>query len=124
VTPLTVIVPMLPPSVNHMYLANRKGGKRLSDEALTFRALVDKEIRDITVDTGCRLPDGPLEFRVYLTFENRRNADIDNRLKAAVDAVALALGFNDARIDRIVAERAGVEKGKPLCEMVLLPKVR
>lgn len=54
-----------------------------------------------------------------LTFPDRRKSDLDNRLKASQDALAIALGFNDARIVRVTAERAGVEPGRPACEMVL-----
>lgn len=41
------------------------------------------------------------------------------RAKSAIDAVALALGFDDQRIDRVVIERAGYEARRPLCEMIV-----
>jgi hypothetical protein len=37
--------------------------------------------------------------------------------------LAIALGFDDTRIDRLVVERVGIDKGKPLCEMVLMSRV-
>ncbi len=119
---LTVIIPTLPPTINHCYKSIGKGRKALTDEALSFRSEVSAEARTTARLTGWKLPDGPLEFHLYLTYGNRRNTDIDNRAKAAIDALALAIGFNDARIDKIQIERVGYDKDKPLCEMVLMSK--
>ena len=120
---LIVIVPVLPPTINHMYQSIGKGRKALTDEALAFRQYVSAEARTTARAMGWKLPDGPLEFHLYLTYGDRRNTDIDNRVKSAIDSMAIALGFNDARIDKIQIERVGYEKGKPLCEMVLMPKL-
>jgi Holliday junction resolvase RusA-like endonuclease len=117
--PLTIIVPMLPPSVNHMYLGNRYGGKRLSEEALKFRSKVESEAHATANGTGWKLPSGALEFTVRLTYPTKRRTDIDNRIKAALDAIALALDFDDVRIKRIVIEHAGIDPKRPLCEMIL-----
>jgi Holliday junction resolvase RusA-like endonuclease len=116
---LTIIIPMLPPSANHMHLSNRNGSKRLSDEAVMFRGKVAEQVEETANGTGWRLPDGALEFVVKLTYPSKRRTDIDNRIKAALDAIALALGFDDARIERIVIERAGIDPKRPLCEMIL-----
>lgn len=118
---LTVIVPILPPTVNHMYIATRDGGKALSDQAQAFRKLAGYEAR-ITANTiGWTVPQGRLRLTIALTFGDRRNQDIDNRAKAGIDALALALGFDDSRIDELVIRRAGYDKGRPLCEMILEP---
>ena len=119
---LTIIVPTLPTTVNHLYKSIGRGAKALTDEALTFRQEVYLEARTTARMTGWKLPDGPLEFHLYLTYGSNRRTDVDNRIKSAIDSVALALGFDDARIDRIVAERVGYDKGKPLCEMVLMAR--
>lgn len=119
---LTVIIPTLPPTVNHLYKSIGKGRKALTDEALAFRQYVSAEVRTTARMTGWQLPDGPLEFHLFLTYGDRRNTDIDNRVKSAIDALAIAIGFNDARIDKIQIERIGYDKGKPLCEMVLMAK--
>ena len=116
---LTVIVPMLPPSVNHCYRNNGRGGRILTDEAKTFRELVYYEARSTAQLTGWELPAGALAFTLVLVFGDDRRCDIDNRIKSAIDAVALALGFDDARVRRIVIEHAGVERCRPLCEMIL-----
>lgn len=117
--PLIVIVPLLPPSVNHMYASNRDGSKRLTQEALTFRQAVAAEARSTANLTGWRVPDGRLKLAIKLTFGSRARQDIDNRAKSAIDALALALGFDDVRIDRVVIERIGVEPRRPLCELIL-----
>lgn len=117
--PLIVIVPLLPPSVNHMYAANRDGGKRLTQEALTFRQSVAAEARSTVNLTGWRVPDGRLKLAIKLTFGSYARCDIDNRAKSAIDALALALAFDDARIDRVVIERVGVDPRRPLCELIL-----
>lgn len=116
---LTVIVPVLPPTVNHMYAPNGRGGRILTEQAQAFRALAGYEARATAGLTGWRVPAGPLALTILLTFGDRRRADIDNRAKAALDALALALGFDDARVDEIVIRRVGVDKGRPLCEMIL-----
>jgi Holliday junction resolvase RusA-like endonuclease len=108
---------MLPPTVNHMYVSRRGGGKALTEEARTFR----HEVWCALFDAGLpRVPPaGDLAVTVRLTYGDRRRTDIDNRVKAALDALATALEFDDARVARLVVERAGYAKGKPACELVL-----
>ena len=119
---LTVIVPTLPPTVNHLYKSIGGGKKALTDEALAFKSMVLAEVLDVVNLTGWKLPAGRLEFHLYLVYGDKRSTDIDNRVKFAIDSVASALKFNDNRIDRVVIERVGFDKGKPLCEMVLMAK--
>lgn len=117
--PLTVILTILPPSVNHMYLSNGRGGKRLTDEAQSFRDIAAVEIRTTANMTGWRVPAGGLRFTLLLTFADRKRADIDNRIKAALDSIALALGFDDTRVEEIIVRRVGIDPKRPLCEMIL-----
>lgn len=119
-TALIIIVPLLPPTINHAYRPNGRGGKLLTDELITFRQEVATEARDVVRLTGWTLPDARLQLTLLLTFGTAaRRVDIDNRVKTALDALALALGFDDSLVDRIVIERVGIDKGRPLCEMVL-----
>lgn len=115
VTTIVVTVAAMPPTVNHMYVSRKGGGKALSAEAETFRALVLQQVSEARP----AVPDGPLSLTVRLWFGDRRRADLDNRLKAAIDALALALRFDDSRIYRIEAVREGCEPGKPRCELTL-----
>jgi Holliday junction resolvase RusA-like endonuclease len=120
-SPITIFVPALPPTSNHMYIALRGGGKALSEQAMTFRALV---LTDVLCNSPRpQVPDGPLALTVRLMFDNNRRSDLDNRLKAAIDAAALALRFDDSRISRITAERVGVDRGRPWCEIIIFPFV-
>jgi len=113
--PIVIAVAAMPPTVNHMYISRRGGGKALSAEAETFRALVLEQVSEARPP----VPDGPLALTVRLWFGDRRRADIDNRLKAAIDALALALRFDDSRIHEIHTVRAGCDPGRPRCELVL-----
>jgi len=112
---VVVWVRMLPPTVNHYKLPNGRGGSYLSDDVNLFRSLVAAELYGVAVDLG----DARLALRIALTFGTRHRCDIDNRAKSAIDALALALDFDDARIDRLVVERVGYDKGRPACEMTL-----
>lgn len=114
-TAITVTVAALPPTVNHMYITCRGGKKALGPEAERFRRLVLEQ----TTGTQLQVPDGPVALTVRLWFGDRRRADLDNRLKAAIDALALALRFDDSRIHEIHARREGCEPGRPRCELVL-----
>jgi Holliday junction resolvase RusA-like endonuclease len=114
--PIIIVVPILPPTVNHMYITLRRGGKALTEQAEIFRKLVAADV----LHSGQRTdPDGPLALTMRLTFGDKRRQDLDNRLKAAIDAAALALHFDDCRIVRIVAERVGYAPGQPQCELRL-----
>ena len=112
---ITITVLALPPSVNHMYVALKGGKKALGPEAEIFRKLV---LAEVLADRPT-VPDGPLAFTMRLTFGDRRKTDLDNRLKACIDAVALALRFDDSRIERIVAERLRCDPGLPRCELTI-----
>lgn len=112
---IILTIAALPPTVNHMYISCKGGRKALSGEAEAFRGLVLQALN------GARpaVPDGPLAFTLRLTFDTKRRQDIDNRIKAALDAVAIALRFDDCRVSRIVAERAGYAAKAPCCELVI-----
>ena len=78
------------------------------------------EARETARLTGWQVPSGRLQLTMLLTFGTRATrVDIDNRIKTGLDALALALGFDDSRVDRIVIERVGVDPKRPLCEMIL-----
>jgi Holliday junction resolvase RusA-like endonuclease len=114
-TALTIAVKMLPPTANHAHQHTSRG-VFLTDSVRTFRLLVANELQHAP---RWHLPDGDLELTVQCVFPDKRRADLDNRLKQAQDAMALALGFDDARVKRIVGEHIGFDKGRPLCVLTL-----
>jgi Holliday junction resolvase RusA-like endonuclease len=117
---LSATVEMLPPTLNHMYIQRADGGKALTREAETFRRLVVYVARSAARISGWRYPaKARLELEIKLTFPTYRKSDLDNRIKATADALALALGFNDACIDRIIVERAPMVRNRPICVMTL-----
>ncbi len=99
---ITLSLPTLPPSANHMYKTVKNGGRVLTDEVQTFRREVWAALSD-----GGRpaVPAGPLVFRIRVRFPTRHRQDLDNRIKSSLDALAIALRFDDCRIVRIEAER-------------------
>lgn len=107
-------IDVLPPSVNHMYKSTHRGGKALTDEALTFRWLVKEALMGKPTP-----PAGePLELSIWLTFPTGRRADADNRIKALQDACALALDFDDVQIRalHVYAERGRLAETELLLE--------
>jgi Holliday junction resolvase RusA-like endonuclease len=117
--PLTITLDMLPPSVNHMYKTSKGGARFLTDEAVAFRDEAILQVRSAANRVGWCPPER-IAFHLRLTFPNRRQTDIDNRIKSALDACALALYFNDSRVDCVIAERVGVRAGRPECQMILM----
>jgi Holliday junction resolvase RusA-like endonuclease len=117
--PLTVTLDVLPPSVNHMYATAKGGGKYLTPEAVAFRDTAISQVRVAAARVGWQAPER-IAFHLRITFPNYRQMDIDNRIKSALDACALALGFNDSRVDCVIAERVGVVKGRPECQIILM----
>ena len=112
-TPITLAIDALPPTANHMYVSRGGARKALSDEAQTFRTLV--AVAALGAGRPA-VPPGDLALRLVVWFPNRRRADLDNRIKSALDAAALALGFDDRRVAQIAAERRW---GPARCELVL-----
>jgi Holliday junction resolvase RusA-like endonuclease len=117
--PLTITLDVLPPSVNHMYTTGKGGARFLTAEAVAFRDEAIMQVRTAANRSGWQPPER-IAFHLRLTFPNRRQTDIDNRIKSALDACALALDFNDSRVDCVIAERVGVVKGHAKCEMILM----
>jgi Holliday junction resolvase RusA-like endonuclease len=87
-------LPILPPTVNHMYKSIGHGRKALTDEALSFRQEVALLLRHQPAPPA-KLP---LVLNIWFCFGNKRTQDGDNRIKALQDAIALALNFNDSQI--------------------------
>ncbi len=117
---LTFTLDTIPPTLNHYYLLNRNGSRRLSDAAITFRSVAGYAAKAAAQAQAWRYPDkGRLALSVRFTFATQHKHDIDNRCKCLLDSIAPVLGFDDSVIDRLTVERAGYVKGAPRCEVVL-----
>lgn len=106
-TPLIVSVAGHPPTVNHMYLTTRDGARILTPRARAWYDLAIPTIQDGARGWAC--PAGPLRLELVL-YALPRTRDIDNATKAAIDAIARAVGFDDRRIDMLTVIRGA---GRP-----------
>lgn len=91
----------LPPSVNHYWLVS---GKRrfISKEGQAFRQEIALAVR------GKRIT-GRLSCYVELTASNKRRWDLDNRIKALLDALQHAGLFeDDSQVDKLTVYRMSV----------------
>ncbi len=107
---LTVTV-AYPPSVNHYW---RRVGPRtlISRQGRAFRRDVVRALR-LAGDLGEPLPmDDPLDVEIMLYPPDRRRRDVDNTLKALLDALQHAGVYtDDSLIERLSVEKGDVVKG-------------
>lgn len=88
-----------PPSVNNMY-RSVKGRLILSTEGRTYKAEVGYVVNQLDMEPL----DGDVEVNVQV-YRPRKAGDLDNRLKATLDALEGVAYHNDRQIKRIIAER-------------------
>lgn len=104
-----------PPSVNHTYMAGRRGMRFKSREAVSFEKAVAVHL------WGKKLVVGPIaRLRVEIKLVSPNwvtkkktisKIDLDNRLKAVLDAVFKKLGVDDRQVFEIEARKVeGSEK--------------
>lgn len=113
---LVACVEALPPSVNHMYASGRNGQKFLRPEVHEWRGAVAAEIA-ANPDVRQFPRDARYALEMRVVFGNRRRQDIDNRFKAAADALCIALGIDDANIHEWHGYRD--DGGKPSTLLIL-----
>ena len=93
-------VDVLPPTSNHMYLRNSSGRSRLSDEAVTFRQLVNYAIghqKHVFTCRGTACLLYLMESPFWVTKEHVvRDMDVDNRTKAMADAIMHSIQVTDS----------------------------
>lgn len=99
-----IILPW-PPSVNR-YWRTVRGRMLISREGRAYRlAVVDRIIRS---DTGAVM-SGRLAVSIVACPPDRRRRDIDNLLKAPLDALAYAAVYqDDEQIDSLTVERGPI----------------
>ena len=105
-----------PPSVNHYY-ATFRGRRIVSAAGREFRA----EVQAIIGTMKLKLPNlsGRLCVEVMLYPADRRETDLDNRLKSLLDALGKAGVYaDDSQIDRLTIERGEVREGGEVCVQI------
>ncbi|MEE1653752.1 RusA family crossover junction endodeoxyribonuclease [Brachymonas sp. J145] len=100
-----------PPSVNH-YWRTWQGRPRISHEGRQYR----EAVADLVRKSGHgKLPDAPLAVHIEAWMPDRRKRDLDNALKAPLDALTHAgLWDDDSQIHDLRITRAPVVKGGAL----------
>jgi len=98
----------LPPSVNS-YRTVYRGMMRLSKEGRAFKAAVSDYVVEYKVP---KLGDSKLRVSMVLFPRDKRKIDIDNRIKAVLDALQDAGVFNDDfQVDELSIVRGKTIKG-------------
>lgn len=95
-----------PPSVNN-YWTRTKRGMRLTDEARAYKKAVDWQLKAMRLTKLTGKLKGV--FKVYPP--DRRRRDLDNVLKALLDATEGIAFDDDYQIHVLVVERCKVVKG-------------
>ncbi len=110
----------LPVSLNNAYPTAKNGRRFLSKAGKAFKDETSVIVWLAESDADWKAGDGPLGIRLMMWFPNKRRADIDNRIKLALDSVAGALGVDDSRFDELHVYRAGVSD-EARCEVSVWP---
>lgn len=95
-----------PPSVNTLWVNNRRGGKSVSSEHVQYRHLVKALTRLQIIHQGGSV--NPLLGKIRLTidaYRPRRRGDLDNVLKTLIDGLQGTAFRNDEQVVQIVASR-------------------
>lgn len=118
---LSFVVPGAPPSVNHSYRPVRsKGGLRIAknETVLAYQVYVAHLVK-LARPPGYQPPPGYI--RVQYHFYLKRSIDCDNAMKALNDAIAGALGVNDARfLPCVMSKSVNSKEADPRVEVRLL----
>ncbi len=102
-TSASVVLPW-PPTVNHSWRPNGKGGKLLTEKHKQFRAVVGELVRAAGNGQPLR---GRLKVLIRATPPDKRARDLDNLLKGLLDALQHAgMYADDAAIDDLHIYRA------------------
>ena len=105
VQPITLTLPF-PPSVNH-YWGQRGNMRYITKRGKEFR----QSVAEIVADNG-KKAEGRLQVVVSLFQPTKRKCDIDNYMKALLDALQHAGCYDDdEQIDELHIVRMGVFKG-------------
>lgn len=94
----------LPPTVNHLYRTSRSGVRYKTSQGKEWQALT---VAIMAAAKTNRAPyDGDVALEVLFQTADRRRWDLDNRVKALQDCLAMAGVIEDDRqIQRLLVER-------------------
>ena len=121
-TPLTVILPGLPPALNHQYAyAGMRGGKRRTPEAVAWQTGATAAFRSAANTAGWRLaPRTPLAVVVGLDGPDIYRWDIDGRLKCLLDALAAGLDHDDRWIVNLTVRKVRVPAARSVTRVMVM----
>ena len=102
-----------PPTVNSYYGTARSGHKYVAKKGVAFRDAVESALHEqaprLNIDTS-------MFVEVYLYPPDKRKRDLDNYMKALLDALTLAkLWEDDSLIDQLHIYRGVTVKGGLVC---------
>lgn len=110
---LTLTLPGVPPSVNHLYSHVAGGGKHRTPAAVAWQTAAALYIAHAARQAGFVLPpQTPWALRLTVTAPRVWTFDLDNKLKALVDSIAQGLGADDRYLQTLRATKSqGPEAG-------------
>lgn len=108
-----IVIPLIPPSVNHYKLRTRKGVTFVSAEAKAFKAAVGLFAR------GARVRAGEYEVRLGIYLGKGNKGDVDNFAKCCLDGLTEAgVIHSDAAIVSLTIQKFR-DREKPRTEITV-----
>ncbi len=106
--------PHHPPSVNHAYISNGRGGKIRNPEVVEWQEGLAIEVAAEARRKGWNIPRRA-RWAVDVTFSfPRRQGDVDNLLKLMIDGIRDGLGVDDVYLDSLIVTRITGPRGTRL----------
>lgn len=108
-----------PPSTNRLWrsFVTPSGGVRviLTPEARRYK----QEVFWRATEAGAKITESPVSVRIRLVPPGKRSIDVDNAIKATLDALQNCVYYNDKQVRQLYAEVAEPEKGKARLEVTV-----
>lgn len=105
-----------PPSVNR-YWRSVKGRVLIADDGRKYRAAV---VAHVLTSRAVPLGAHPVVVTIDAYYPDRRRRDIDNVLKAPLDALTAAgMWEDDSQVQALSIRKAGIDQGNPRLEITV-----